>query len=203
MALPSNITKEHLIKAIEKIDLEGIPKDGDSQYYDVVYNGKKYPPKIIVSYANIFANGEEINRNSFSGGIGTPCFKILEENGFKILQKDMKQIDIPKRYWIEKTLVTGRPDRNEGERALGKALWSPQRSRDGADIYKNMRLVQRGDLVLHLINNKSISGISIVKEKAIETKKIGVANIHLPLNKPQCDLTGIQPHRPGHKNRQG
>lgn len=101
MALPNNINKEHLIKAIAKIDVEGIPKDADSQYYNVVYNGKNYPPKVIVSYANIFANGEEINRNSFSGGIGTPCFKLLEENGFKILQKDMKQTDLTKRYWIE------------------------------------------------------------------------------------------------------
>jgi 5-methylcytosine-specific restriction protein B len=88
MALPSNITKEHLIKAIEKIDAEGIPTDADSQYYDVVYNGKNYPPKVIVSFANIFANGEEINRNSFSGGLETKCFKLLQKNGFVIIKKN-------------------------------------------------------------------------------------------------------------------
>jgi 5-methylcytosine-specific restriction protein B len=174
MTIPSNISKEHLIKAIEKIDKEGIPKDADSKYYDVVYNGKNYPPKVIVSYANIFANGSEINRNSFSGGIDTPCFKLLEENGFEIIQKKMEQVSTTKKYWIEKTIVTGRPDRNEGERALGRALWSPQKSKDGADIYKNMRSVQNGDIVLHLINNKLISGISVVKKMAIETK--GVEN---------------------------
>ena len=87
MALPANITKEHLIKAIEKIDKEGIPKDGDSQYYDVVYNGKKYPPKVIVSYANIFANGNEINRNAFKGGINTECFVLLQNNGFEIINR--------------------------------------------------------------------------------------------------------------------
>jgi 5-methylcytosine-specific restriction protein B len=87
MAIPKNITREHLLKAISKIDTEGIPKDGDSQYYDVVYNGKKYPPKVIVSYANIFANGNEINRNSFKGGLDTECFVLLQNNGFEIINK--------------------------------------------------------------------------------------------------------------------
>jgi len=71
--------------------------------------------------------------------------------------------------WIEKTIVEGRPDRKSEKRALGKALWSPQKDKRGADIYKNMRLVQKGDLVLHFINNKEISGLSIVKNKAVES----------------------------------
>ena len=29
-------------------------------------------------------------------------------------------------FWIEKTIVGGRIDRLEGERSLGKVLWSPQ-----------------------------------------------------------------------------
>ena len=87
MALPSNINKDHLIKAIEKIDSDGIPNDADSKFYDVVYNGKKYPPKVIVSYANIFANGEEISRTSFSGGLNTECFNLLEKYGFEIIKK--------------------------------------------------------------------------------------------------------------------
>jgi len=167
--IPKNIKKEDLLKAISKIDKEGIPKDGASQYYDVVYNGKTYPPKIIVSYANIFANGTELDRNSFSGGLDTQCFKLLEENDFVIVKKSEMNF---RNYWIEKTIVNGRPDRLSGERALGKALWSPQKAKDGADIYKNMRQVKQGDIVLHLINNKLFSGISIVKEIAIETNGI-------------------------------
>lgn len=88
MSIPENITKEDLIKAIEKINHEGFPKDADSQYYDVVHEGKTYPPKVVVSYANIFANGEELDRKSFEGGLGTPCFKLLEQNGFLIEKKN-------------------------------------------------------------------------------------------------------------------
>ncbi len=89
MKLPKNITKDHLLKAIEKIDKDGIPKDGASLYYDVVYNGKHYPPKVIVSYANIFANGKELDRNSFEGGKDTPCFKLLENNDFEIIKRQV------------------------------------------------------------------------------------------------------------------
>jgi len=85
---PNNISREHLLKAFEKIDNEGIPKDADSQYYDVLYNGKKYPPKVVVSYANIFANGSELDRKSFHGGQNTECFKLLQKNGFEIVKKE-------------------------------------------------------------------------------------------------------------------
>lgn len=88
MTIPQNITKKHLLEAISKIDKEGIPKNGDSQYYDVIYDNKKYPPKLIVSIANIFANGIALDRNSFSGGLDTPCFKLLKENGFIIITKN-------------------------------------------------------------------------------------------------------------------
>ena len=87
MPIPSNISKDHLLKAINAIDQEGIPSGGDSRYYDVIYKGQKYPPKLVVSYANNFANGEALDRNSFRGGKDTECFKLLEENGFEIQPK--------------------------------------------------------------------------------------------------------------------
>ncbi len=65
-------------------------------------------------------------------------------------------------YWIEKTIVSGRPDRQDGEHALGKALWSPQRAKDGKDIYKAMRAVKPNDVILHLVDNKGISAVSTV-----------------------------------------
>ena len=88
MSIPSNISREHLLKAINKIEKEGIVKDADSQYYDLVYEGKRYPPKLVVSYANLFANGEELNRATFGGGIGQPSFKLLESHGFRIEKKE-------------------------------------------------------------------------------------------------------------------
>ncbi len=86
--LPENIRPEHIVQAIHKIEKEGIPPQAHSSTYDVLYEGKRFPPKLVLSYANIFANGVALNRNEFEGGIGTPCFKILEENGFTIVTKE-------------------------------------------------------------------------------------------------------------------
>lgn len=63
--------------------------------------------------------------------------------------------------WVEKTIVQNREDRQQGDNKLGKALWSPMRARNGADVYRNMRLVQPGDTILHLTDNDAFTGTSI------------------------------------------
>ena len=80
------------------------------------------------------------------------------------------------KVWIEKTLVRGRPTREKGDRALGKTIWSPTQGnaragRQPADVYRNMREVKKDDLVLHLIDNSHITGVSIVKSDEIEQVK--------------------------------
>ena len=85
-------------------------------------------------------------------------------------ERSSKQLtDTEPRMWIEKTLVKDRPDREHGEHMLGKALWSPQRAKNGADIYKNMREVREGDIILHLIDNKQFSGVSLAAGSADDT----------------------------------
>ena len=69
------------------------------------------------------------------------------------------------RYWIEKTLVKGRHDRQEGPNKVGSALWSPQKSADGRDIYSSMREVAPGDVIFHLTDNSGITGVSFAAEK--------------------------------------
>ena len=66
------------------------------------------------------------------------------------------------RIWIEKTKVKGRRDRLEGERAFGQVIWSPKAGSDGRDTYKNMREVEKGDIVIHFIDNEKFAGVSIV-----------------------------------------
>ncbi len=74
--------------------------------------------------------------------------------------------------WIEKTIVANRRDRLDGDSRLGRALWSPQRAKDGADIYRFMRDVAVGDVVLHLTDNSGFTGISEVAETAQEFEGI-------------------------------
>jgi MoxR-like ATPase len=66
------------------------------------------------------------------------------------------------RYWVEKAYMQGRAHRVAGAYALGQVLLSPQRAQDGRDIYRGMREVQPGDVVLHLTDNAAITGVSRV-----------------------------------------
>ena len=74
------------------------------------------------------------------------------------------------KVWIEKTKVKGRKDRLQGDRALGKVIWSPTAGSDGRDTYKNMRLVQPGDFVIHFIDNNKFAGISVVSSELQNVK---------------------------------
>src|SRR3972149_9068013 len=72
--IPSNIEKEHVIKALREIDSNGIPDIRNSRRFVLFFNGRQYPPKYVLSLANKFANGEELNSSSFSGGRETNNF---------------------------------------------------------------------------------------------------------------------------------
>lgn len=85
--IPGNIGIEHLRKAIEEIENDGIRKGRHSSTYDLVYNNKTYPPKLVISIANRYANGSELDPNNFEGGKGTEAFKLLEDAGFMIVEK--------------------------------------------------------------------------------------------------------------------
>lgn len=78
--IPSNIQKEHVIKAMEKCDESGVPTGRGSRKFTLEYNSKSYPPKYIICIANEYANGKELDSSEFSGGEETNTF--LKELGF-------------------------------------------------------------------------------------------------------------------------
>ncbi len=94
----NRITKEHILHAIQEIDKEGIRNGRHSSTYDVVYNGKKYPPKLIISIANRFATGKELDSKEFHGGKDQPAFKLLENFGFLIEPKRDNFTELIEKY---------------------------------------------------------------------------------------------------------
>mgnify|MGYP001773470770 CR=1 FL=1 len=83
--IPKNIKREHVIKAIEEIEKAGIREGRTSKKFLLEHNGKYYPPKYIISLANKYANGIELDSSEFSGGNETNSF--LSALGFKIVKK--------------------------------------------------------------------------------------------------------------------
>lgn len=81
--IPNNIQKEHIIKALEECDISGVPAGRGSRKFMLEYNGKHYHPKYIVSIANKYASGNELNSAEFHGGLETNTF--LKNIGFAIV----------------------------------------------------------------------------------------------------------------------
>lgn len=123
----NHITKENILQAIQEIDENGVRNGRHSSTYDVVYNGKKYPPKLIISIANRFATGEELEPKEFHGGKDQPAFKLLESFGFLIEPKKDNFTELIEKYkahikatklkdelykWDLLNTFRGRPDLN-------------------------------------------------------------------------------------------
>ena len=87
MTLPP-IKKDHILLAINEIDKEGVRKGRHSSTYDLIYEGKAYPPKLVISIATRFLTSEELDPDSFDGGEGTDSFKLIRSLGFDISKKN-------------------------------------------------------------------------------------------------------------------
>ena len=111
MSIPKNITADHLSLAIARIDREGVPANAHSSTYDLVVGDQIYPPKLVLSWANVYANGKELDRTIFEGGKGTPCFQLLEQEGF-IIQPKVKALPDFSQYQREDVVeaVFGEPN---------------------------------------------------------------------------------------------
>jgi hypothetical protein len=77
-----NITQQHILDAVSKIENEGILLEPSAKY-DVIVSGKPYPPKEIMRYANFLANGDK----TWPHPGGEPTNRYLEKFGFSIQPK--------------------------------------------------------------------------------------------------------------------
>ncbi|WP_299390565.1 EVE domain-containing protein [uncultured Gelidibacter sp.] len=88
----SKVDKNHILLGIRDFEERGLPNEfGPSSTYDVVIDGKSYPPKAVMAYANYHASGREIE-NYFKGGEGTECFNAFINNGFNVVKKENKNM---------------------------------------------------------------------------------------------------------------
>jgi len=77
-----DITKANILEALAYIDKNGVPDHRTSMRYNLVYNGKEYPPKYVISVANMILTGEELDPFTFNGGNESNQF--LSSFGFTI-----------------------------------------------------------------------------------------------------------------------
>jgi hypothetical protein len=80
MPIPINIQREHIIQAISQIDREGIPSRREARKWALNHEGSLYPLKLIISLANSFINGQELdpNPNNFTSQSAKKHLKDLD-----------------------------------------------------------------------------------------------------------------------------
>ncbi len=83
--IPQTINREHILAALRQIDANEVPWSRTSTKYDLVYEGKKYPPKYVISLAAKEATGTELTVDQFHSGEETNSF--LRQLGFDIETK--------------------------------------------------------------------------------------------------------------------
>ncbi|GAP76979.1 hypothetical protein W04_3558 [Pseudoalteromonas sp. SW0106-04] len=59
----------------------------DSKKYNVLVNGRAFPPKAIFGLALSHHLGAEVKPKHFVGGLGSECFKIFKNLNFQIVEK--------------------------------------------------------------------------------------------------------------------
>ncbi|HVK66294.1 MAG TPA: hypothetical protein VM694_17545 [Polyangium sp.] len=83
MPLPSNITQEHVRQAIHRFSIGHPHGFGPSSKYELVYEGRRYPPKAILGIAGEIAHGSPLTPEDFSGGEATTN-AVLRKLGFVV-----------------------------------------------------------------------------------------------------------------------
>jgi 5-methylcytosine-specific restriction protein A len=88
MGIPKGITKEHVLSALAAFDAGEPHEFGESTRYDLVHNGRMYPPKAVVGIAAKFVVGQPLHPSDFSGGEGAgQANAVLEALGFDVVKK--------------------------------------------------------------------------------------------------------------------
>jgi hypothetical protein len=83
---------------------------GFSTGYDLVRDGKRYPPKAILGLAARLATGTSLVPRDFSGGEECKCFRILQKLEFTIVPKeDETRLAVPPQRYVAAWVFQANP----------------------------------------------------------------------------------------------
>lgn len=71
--LPNRIPPEVIVEAVRGFDAGARHRFGLSTFYDLFFEGRRYPPKAIVGLAAAAVTGRESGPGDFSGGLDSKC----------------------------------------------------------------------------------------------------------------------------------
>jgi hypothetical protein len=85
----SSVSREDVQRALNDLDRGVEHPFGPSSTYDLVYEGRRYPPKAVIALAAKTRSGINLVPADFPGGEGTAAFDTLRRLGFEIVPKEI------------------------------------------------------------------------------------------------------------------
>ncbi len=83
--IPDSVTSVHILRAIGIVNEKGVVNPRrKSRRYDVLYQGRRYPPKYLVSLGCAFVAGRELHYEEFNT---YEAQRFLRSLGFEIVDK--------------------------------------------------------------------------------------------------------------------
>jgi len=160
--IPEGIVAADVIEAAALFSSKSVPHDfHESEKFDVIVEGKRFPLKAILGLAAIRILGMPLKPSDFSGGEDSQCFKLLRSLGFEVLLKELPSA------WI----FQGNPDQFDIDGFLAdseEVEWAV-RQKYYASI---MQVGQTVFLWKAAGKRKAQSGIVAVSEIVIEPREV-------------------------------
>jgi hypothetical protein len=160
--IPEGILAADIIAAASLFSSESVSHNfHESEKFDVIVDGKRFPPKAILGLAAVRILGAPLKPSDFSGGEDSQCFKLLRSLGFEVLLKE------PPSAWI----FQGNPDQFDidGFLADGEEVEWAVRQKHYASMMKVGQIVFLWKAAGKL---KEHSGIVAVSEIVIEPREV-------------------------------
>jgi 5-methylcytosine-specific restriction protein A len=103
-SIPEEISKDHVLEAIKRLNAGYEHQFAESTGYDLLFEGKRYPPKAVVGIASEIVTGRSFSPYDFKGGLESKCFRLLGDLGFEIVPKIVSDDSDQMRNWSREEL---------------------------------------------------------------------------------------------------
>src|SRR5437764_440257 len=86
-SIPNGLTREHVLRAIAELDADVQHPFGEPTGYELLHEGKSYPPKAVVGIAAKYLIGRMLLPAEFSSGVAPgQAVYVLRDLGFNVVK---------------------------------------------------------------------------------------------------------------------
>src|SRR3954451_9213085 len=88
-SIPAGLTRTHVLQTLADLDAGAAHPFGQPTGYELLHEGKRYPPKAVIGLACRYYLGKMLLPDEFSGGeVPGQANFVLRKLGFTVIQKD-------------------------------------------------------------------------------------------------------------------